>query len=322
MAATVAAGLAAVALAVPVAHASDCAGADTIPDAENVAVTSAATLCLVNAERAAQGKPALRRAAVLDFVSADYSRRMVTETFFGHVGPDGSTVDQRLTAAGYGNTPQRDWTVGENIAWGQDTASTPREIVAGWMASEGHRRNILSDRYGEVGVGIVPGTPGDASWGATYTTDFGVIDAATTRACDWAGTDDADKLVGTSGADDCTGAGGDDDIEGVGGDDVLDGGPGADDLTGGLGIDTLIGQDGNDTLQGGRGDDELDGGAGSDRLVGGSGFDRLTGGTGDDVLAAGVADPGEVVDCGPGFDSAVIGPGDLARNCERVRRLS
>jgi hypothetical protein len=61
--------------------------------------------------------------------------------------------------------------VGENIGWGQGALTTPRSIVDAWMASPGHRENLLSRDYTEVGLGAL-GTPG-AGAGATYTTDFG-----------------------------------------------------------------------------------------------------------------------------------------------------
>src|SRR5919107_1385530 len=68
--------------------------------------------------------------------------------------------------------------VGENLAWGQGNLATPRAIAVAWMNSPGHRHNILQPEFTEIGVGIVPGTPGDATWGATYTTDFGNVTAA------------------------------------------------------------------------------------------------------------------------------------------------
>ncbi|NEP19230.1 MAG: hypothetical protein F6J97_20420, partial [Leptolyngbya sp. SIO4C1] len=40
--------------------------------------------------------------------------------------------------------------IGENIAAGY---STPRAVFDGWMASSGHRANILSDRFSEIGFG-------------------------------------------------------------------------------------------------------------------------------------------------------------------------
>jgi uncharacterized protein YkwD len=167
--------LAVLALGTPAAQAADCAGADEVPAADNLDVTASATLCLLNEQRALYGLPALRRAPVLDRASAAYAGEMVDEQFFAHVGPDGSTVAQRLRIAGYGDLPNHDWVVGENIAWGQEALATPRNTVERWMGSPGHRRNILSDEYSEVGIGIALGAPVDPTWGATYTTDFGIV---------------------------------------------------------------------------------------------------------------------------------------------------
>jgi uncharacterized protein YkwD len=43
---------------------------------------------------------------------------------------------------------------GENIAQGQ---SSPQEVVADWMSSPGHRRNILEKSAKRLGVGYVSG---------------------------------------------------------------------------------------------------------------------------------------------------------------------
>ncbi|MEA2248124.1 MAG: hypothetical protein QOH46_2653 [Solirubrobacteraceae bacterium] len=175
-----------VALAAPAgAHASAqtaaCPGADLVPSAGNLAEVSQATLCLLNDERAAAGLRPLTIAPGLTQPSAAYSARMVAENFFAHEGPDGSTLVDRLTTARYID-PNGDWTVGENIAWGQGNLATARNIMVAWMNSPGHRHNILTGDFTQVGVGIVPGTPGDTAWGATYTTDFGNVQGATTAA--------------------------------------------------------------------------------------------------------------------------------------------
>src|SRR4051794_2872253 len=156
-----------------------CPGADAVPTAATIAQASQATLCLLNNERAAAGLHPVAEAQGLTQPSAAYSARMVAERFFAHVSPDGGTLVDRLTAAGY-IAPDGDWTVGENIAWGQGDLATPRNIAVAWMNSPGHRHNILTGEFTRVGVGVVPGTPGDASWGATYTTDFGDVAGATT----------------------------------------------------------------------------------------------------------------------------------------------
>jgi uncharacterized protein YkwD len=174
--ATLIATAAALALATPAgAQAADCgAAADSVPDASNLTQVGQATLCLLNNERGAQGLRPVTEAPGLTQPSLAYSARMVAESFFAHESPDGGTLVDRLTAVGY-IAPDGDWAVGENIAWGQGELSTPRSIVAAWMASPGHRKNILTGEYTEIGLGVVTGTPGDTSWGATYTTDFGAV---------------------------------------------------------------------------------------------------------------------------------------------------
>jgi uncharacterized protein YkwD len=170
--ATVAA-LAALALCAPAtARADDCAGADVVPAADNFAVVEQATLCLVNQQRAANGVGALVENGTLTSASAGYSQRMIAQGFFAHESPDGGTLVDRLTGAGYLGGDDA-WVVGENIGWGQGTLATARSMVSAWMDSPGHRANMLSDDYTEVGLGLALGTPKDQTWGATYTTDFG-----------------------------------------------------------------------------------------------------------------------------------------------------
>ena len=176
---TLLAAAAALALAAPAgaqasAQSAACPNADVVPSAGNLAQVSQATLCLLNDERATHGLAPVVEAQGLTQPSAAYSARMVAENFFAHVAPDGATLVDRLAGADYIER-DGDWTVGENIAWGQGDLATARNIVIAWMNSPGHRENILTGEYTEIGIGIVPGTPGDPSWGATYTTDFGAV---------------------------------------------------------------------------------------------------------------------------------------------------
>jgi Cysteine-rich secretory protein family len=167
------AALAALALCAPAtASADDCAGADVVPAADNVAVVGRATLCLLNQQRAAHGLGAVAENAALSSASTSYSQRMVGQGFFAHESPDGGTLVDRLTGAGYLGRDDA-WVVGENIGWGQAALATARSMVSAWMASPGHRANLLSGDYTEVGLGLALGTPVDRTWGATYTTDFG-----------------------------------------------------------------------------------------------------------------------------------------------------
>ena len=165
-----AAALAAAAATSAAAGASraSCAGADARPTPARAVALSAATLCLLNRERAGHGLRPLRSNPLLTLAARRHSLDMVRHGFFAH----GDLV-ARLVRAGYFRG-RRSWTVGENIAWGTGSQSTPRSIVRLWMHSPGHRANILNGRFREIGVGLVAGAPVPGVRGAaTYTTDFG-----------------------------------------------------------------------------------------------------------------------------------------------------
>ena len=69
----------------------------------------------------------------------------------------------------------RSWLVGENLAWGTHSRSTPQQAVTNWMDSPGHRANILKRRFREIGIGVVFHAPTGRTdrVAATYTTTFG-----------------------------------------------------------------------------------------------------------------------------------------------------
>ena len=100
---------------------------------------------LVNIEREKNGLPALAiNEAVME--TAQLRAEEITEKF-DHERPNGEMCYTALNEAGI-----RYRTAGENIAAGQ---STPAEVVEGWMNSPGHRSNILSANFTEIGVGYV-----------------------------------------------------------------------------------------------------------------------------------------------------------------------
>jgi uncharacterized protein YkwD len=161
------------------ALANPCQGADLLPDQSNLELVRAAILCLINQTRARGGKLPLRPNAALEQAAQGYSDRMVAEDYFEHVAPNGETPANRLKAAGYLADPRAGYTIGENIAWGTGSLSTPRAIVAAWIASPEHLSNILDDRYRDTAIGVAAAAPsslGGGQAGATYTQEFGVID--------------------------------------------------------------------------------------------------------------------------------------------------
>lgn len=95
-------------------------------------------------------------------------------------------------------------------------------------------------------------------------------------------------------------------FQGNGKDNVLVGTRTADTISGSGGDDTISGKAGRDRLYGDSGADTVSGGAGPDDVFGGKGADDLFGNGGDDYLNSADNRGGDVLDCGPGFDSAVI----------------
>jgi uncharacterized protein YkwD len=149
-----------------------------MPTAQDLALIRAATLCLVNRERSGYGEAPLQPNQHLAFAAQGHSESMSAGDYFEHFGPGGQTPLARMRAAGYIASSRFGFEVGENIAWGTLSLATPRAIVAAWMASPGHRANILDANYRETGIGVSPQPPAsmaEGQPGAIYTQDFGVI---------------------------------------------------------------------------------------------------------------------------------------------------
>jgi uncharacterized protein YkwD len=154
---------------------ASCADADVMPDASTMPTVISATLCLLNGERADAGLPPLAQNDRLAQAAVEHSQDLVTNQYFDHQAPDGRDVVDRVRATGYIPEDRR-WTVGENLAWGTGTLATPRNIVAAWMNSQGHRENILRPEFREIGFGVITGNPRSTDGqGATYTTNFGAV---------------------------------------------------------------------------------------------------------------------------------------------------
>ncbi|OUD12521.1 hypothetical protein TPSD3_15635 [Thioflexithrix psekupsensis] len=70
---------------------------------------------------------------------------MATNNFMSHTGSNGSKFSDRIEQTGYQYSR-----AGENVAAGQ---TSPAEVMNSWMNSEGHRANILTPEFTELGVG-------------------------------------------------------------------------------------------------------------------------------------------------------------------------
>jgi uncharacterized protein YkwD len=136
---------------------------------------SRATLCLLNVERRRYRQTRLRANHKLAIAGDRHARDMVQQHYFSHDAPSGQNFVERIKATRY-VPPAATWSLGENLAWGERSRATPRQIVGAWMASPPHRANILTAGFREIGIAVVPGAPvagiGDA---ATYATEFGTV---------------------------------------------------------------------------------------------------------------------------------------------------
>lgn len=76
-----------------------------------------------------------------------HSNDMYAKNYFSHTGSNGSSAGDRITDAGY------TWKAyGENIAKGHPSE---KAVIDGWLASEGHCKNIMSPFMKEMGVARV-----------------------------------------------------------------------------------------------------------------------------------------------------------------------
>jgi uncharacterized protein YkwD len=149
------------------ASAAGCKNQYLAPKKSNVRLYERAVGCLLNSERTKRGMKSLASQWTLRKAAERHSRSMVRGHYFDHFGKDGSSARSRMQQAGYSGS-----SFGENLTYGTGEYATPRSVVQRWMASGGHRANVLSGGYDDLGVGIAIGTP-NGSGGVTVTTTFG-----------------------------------------------------------------------------------------------------------------------------------------------------
>lgn len=117
---------------------------------------SSQVVALVNQQRASRGLGPLSISPTLSTAAEAHSRDQAQRSTMSHTGATGSNVYQRITTAGYWPSA---W--GENVAAGQPSAT---DVMNAWMASSGHRANILSSNFSEIGVAAVASANGTLYW--------------------------------------------------------------------------------------------------------------------------------------------------------------
>jgi len=120
--------------------------------AVDAAIQRDSILALGDAARADAGVGGLTPDPKLDVVATAHARDMAERGYFAHVSPEGRDLARRLAGAGivYANA-------GENIGGNAGAEGA----VRAWLASPGHRQNLLSPAFERIGVGVfrTPSSP-------------------------------------------------------------------------------------------------------------------------------------------------------------------
>jgi uncharacterized protein YkwD len=110
----------------------------------------ATVFAMLQGARAAEGRPPLRRDAALDRVAQAHAETLARR---GRIAHDAGLGDpaERAAEAGIEATE-----IGENVA----QSSTPEGCHRALWYSASHRENLLSSRFGRVGIGLAKGSDG------------------------------------------------------------------------------------------------------------------------------------------------------------------
>lgn len=113
-------------------------------------LTAGRMVQLVNDSRAGSGVPALVTNAALAGAATAKANDLIAKQYFAHTNPDGKQFFQWIRDAGYTYS-----LAGENLAKDFSSAEAAHNAL---MASELHRKNILNEKFRDVGIAVVAGT--------------------------------------------------------------------------------------------------------------------------------------------------------------------
>jgi uncharacterized protein YkwD len=132
-------------------------------------ITNASVLAAMNEQRARVGLRPLREDPRLGAAAADRMHDMEELSYWAHESPDGRSPFSWLHPHQYFFR-----FAGENLAVGFETTEL---LMEGWMGSKGHRDNILSPDYEDVGVAIIDGGTVSRAEGKSVVVMFGAARA-------------------------------------------------------------------------------------------------------------------------------------------------
>jgi len=133
-------------------------GVSPTPAAASSSLAQKAIDALTDTARVAHGCKPLKLNSKLNTSAQKHANDMAKHDYFSHTSRNGTSWSKRIKKAGFKNPG------GENIAYGFPTAVS---VVQAWLASPGHRRNILDCNFKYIGVGYAPAN------GGYWVQDFG-----------------------------------------------------------------------------------------------------------------------------------------------------
>jgi len=128
----------------------------TVPTMQGIKAIESEVVRLVNVERSKKGLQPLKENWQLSRVARYKSADMANKNYFSHTSPTYGSPFRMMESFGIKYS-----SAGENIAYGQKTAQA---VMTAWMNSPGHRSNILSPSYTQIGVGYATNKNGVAYW--------------------------------------------------------------------------------------------------------------------------------------------------------------
>jgi uncharacterized protein YkwD len=133
-----------------------------VAGAARKASNEATLLQAVNATRRAHGVRPLQMDSRLRTAARSWADSLLRANAFTH----GNFAGRMRTFHVFGLS-------GENLAWGTGSYASPGSVVAMWLASPGHRENLLKPSYRRIGIGIARGTFQGNPGASIVTADFG-----------------------------------------------------------------------------------------------------------------------------------------------------
>lgn len=134
-------------------------------EAPSSLLTQKGTIAETNNQRIENNLPALKENTKLNTAAKAKAQDMFARQYFEHVSPVGRGPADLAKTAGYDYL-----IIGENLALGN--FEDDKKLVEAWMASPGHRANILNNKYTEIGVAVEKGIyEGKSVWMAVQ--EFG-----------------------------------------------------------------------------------------------------------------------------------------------------